>query len=46
MEIIQIIDKYLKYNFSILFLIISDTELIKFNVVWKLEKYFQFDLHT
>jgi len=33
MEIIQIIDKYLKYNFSILFLIISDTELIKFNVV-------------
>jgi len=24
----------------------SDTELMKFNVVWKLEKYFQFELYT
>ena len=33
MEIIQIIDEYLKYNFSMLFQIIFDTELIKFNAV-------------
>ena len=24
----------------------SDTELIKFNAVWKIDKYFWFELHT
>jgi len=33
MEIIQTIDEYLKYNFFMLFQIIFDTKVIKFNAV-------------